>query len=136
MEGDGAVTQAFISLWGRGTQALVEMNARMPWRYPFSTVLRVVSERGVMENFQRFGRGAAPEVSLLRHRAGGRAEPVRIRAWDPYEAECRHFAHAVQGKAKPDPLRAENDRQALRILEGARESIRQKRTVPLRENHP
>ncbi len=135
VEADGAVTQAFISLWGRGVQALVEMNARMPWRYPFSTVVRIVSERGVLENVQRFGRGAAPEVSLMRHRAGGRVEPVRIQGWDPYEVECRHFVDAVRGKARPEPLRAENDLQALRIAEAARESIRRKRAVPLRGDH-
>jgi len=131
VEGDGAVTQAFVSLWGKGTQALVEMNARMPWRYPFSTAVRIVSERGVLENLQRFGRGSAPETSLLRHRAGGRVQPVKLRGWDPYEVECRHFVRCVQGRAKPDLLRAENDLHALRIAEAARESIRRKRTVPL-----
>lgn len=132
VETDGAVTQAFVSLWGKGTQALVEMNARMPRRYPFSTVARIVCERGVLENLQRFGLGAAPEMTLLRHRAGGRVRPVRLRGWDPYEAECRHFARCVQGKARPDLLRPENDLHALRIAEAARESIRRKRTVALR----
>lgn len=129
VEPDGAVTQAYVSLWGQGTQALVEMNARMPGRYPFSTVVRIVTERGVLENLQRFTRGAAPEAALFRHRAGGKVEPVRLRGWDPYAEECRHFARCVQGRARPEPLRAENDLHALRIAEAARESIRRKRTI-------
>jgi len=120
----GVAEHAFVDIAYRGRgHALVEGSAMMPPGFPFTTALRVVCDDGVLDHEARFLGGPIPTTRYTRYTADER-EPIHVRGWDPYEAECRHFVRSVQRKADPAVLSPHAEREALRLALCAKKSIR------------
>jgi UDP-N-acetylglucosamine 3-dehydrogenase len=127
----GVAEHAFVDIAYRGGgHAFVEGSAMMPPGFPFTTALRVICEHGVLDQEARFLRGPIPTTRYIRYTADER-EAVRVRGWDPYHAECRHFVRSVRKKADPAILSPWAERDALRIALAAKQSIRTGRRVAL-----
>ena len=95
----------------------------MPRRFPFTASLRVICDRGMFDFTVRFAGKPIPETDFVLYPARGKPKPIRIRGYDPYEEECRHFVRTVQGRADPVRLSAEGEREALRVAVAARAAI-------------
>lgn len=126
----GAVEHAFAMVEYRGGSALVEGSAMMPEGFPFTTALRVQCDHGALDHQGEFLGGPEPTNRFVRYGKTGR-EVLRVRGYDPYEAECRHFVRSVRGRADPGVLSALSDRESLRVALAAKRSIQTGRRVVL-----
>jgi UDP-N-acetylglucosamine 3-dehydrogenase len=105
--------------------ATVEASHAMPASYPFTARLRVLCERGLLE--QRFIAGAGDEVAgdvvsvLAVHPADGPAREFSAPG-DPWQAQLEHFLACVAGGVEPTDGSFAQARAALAIALAARDS--------------
>lgn len=127
----GTIDHVFASLQFKKVQGLVEGSALMPESFPFSSGVRVLCEKGMLETSIRFEGGEVPKIVLTHYPSQGEAETLQIPGHDPYEEECAYFVRCVQGEADPALLSAEAARDALRVSLSARESLKRRERVTL-----
>lgn len=126
----GVAQQFLISVTYRGGQALVEGSAMMPPGFPFTTALRVQGERGVLDLSAQFSRGPVPVEQFHVYGESGRTS-LRVGGRDPVELECAAFVRCVETRTGPIAASALAEREALRVAEGARKSLRTHSVVRL-----
>ncbi|HEX2955032.1 MAG TPA: Gfo/Idh/MocA family oxidoreductase [Bacillota bacterium] len=120
----GVNEQVNVLLEYDGITAMIEGSAMMPKSFPFSTSLRVVCEKAAVELNWHWGEHG-PISDLTLYPAAGSPQKLQIPDYDPYEAECRYFVDAVQGRVDPQLLGIEAACESLKIAVAARESFRQ-----------
>lgn len=126
----GAAEHILVVIGYRGGKAFVEGSGMMPPDFPFTTALRVQGDRGVLDLSSRFSRGPIPLESFHVYEEGGR-KSLRVRGRDPYEDECAAFVRCIEGRTDPMATSALAEREALRVAEGARKSLRTRGEVRL-----
>jgi UDP-N-acetylglucosamine 3-dehydrogenase len=125
----GVQDHVFASLAYDGTCSLVEGSAMMPDSFPFSSMVRITCEKGVLEYSFR---AAGPSVEmgqktnvLTYFPYEGEAQQLETPQVNPYEAECAYFVDCMRGKidSTSAPLTPEQARAALAVALAARESL-------------
>jgi UDP-N-acetylglucosamine 3-dehydrogenase len=126
----GVPEQTFIAITHRRGHGFVEGSAMMPPGFAFTTALRVQCERGVFDLMGQFLGGPIPKEQFIVYSEAG-LKRLPIRGKDPYELECRDFVRAVAGRRNSIALSARWERDALRVILAAKQSIRTQRPVRL-----
>jgi UDP-N-acetylglucosamine 3-dehydrogenase len=104
------------------TYAVIEGSGIMPPSFPFSTGFRIVGEKGAIDVNWRWG-GEAPVSEVTLYPGQGKPEVLSIPDYDPYEAECRYFIDALQGKTDPGLLGIATACDSLGIASAGMESL-------------
>jgi UDP-N-acetylglucosamine 3-dehydrogenase len=107
--------------------ASAEASNLMPLDFPFTTGLRVVCDRGVIEYQFRAG-GASfetgqPEHYCLIHEDQRPSQPVEFEPGDAFEREIAYFVSCVERDTPPDVVTAEDARLAVQTALAARASL-------------
>ncbi len=119
----GAFEHAFVSLHFRGVHGLAEGSVMMPGSWPFTTVHRVVCEKGAYEVRFRLLREGPRTEFMFYPRSGEPVAPKYVEV-DPYREECLHFVKCVSGHAEPGPLSSESALDSLRIALAAGQALK------------
>lgn len=123
--GDGINESINVLLEYDSISAAIEGSTLMPKSFPFSTSLRVVCEKGMLELNWHWG-STGPVNDLTLYPEEGNPEKLIVPDYDPYQAECKYFVDCLKGKAAPDLLGIETAYHSLQIAVAARESFLQK----------
>ena len=100
--------------------------------FPFTTVVRVLCERGTIDWVFRAGKnieGRSSESDLIVYKADGSSYKPEIEQIDPYLAECKYFIDCLDNKREIERSTLENGRAALELSLAARKSAKEKITV-------
>jgi predicted dehydrogenase len=126
----GRVDHALVALeHDRGVAAFVEASRILPASFPFEISARLVCERAMLEWRLRFVGAGPPRLRVAIHPDAGPAEVSEELEENPYEAECRHFVQSIRGDADPSLLSGEAALEGLRVLDAARRSLAEGRSV-------
>ena len=108
-----------------GANAFVDGSEFMPPGYPFTSALKVLCDRGVIEFLFRAG-GVSVEMgggaSLIAHEAG-RSYPLTPPPGDAYENEIAYFVDCVRNGVPPELGAPEQARLAVATADAARRSL-------------
>lgn len=135
-EGSDVFTQAhvFALVECEHGEGLAEGGMVMPTTYPFSSSLRVVCERGILEYAfhapQASGGGniGSVERSPVRlYRPGGEAEKLLVEIADPWTSELSYFLECIEHDRAPEQGNADQARDALRVALAVNRSIASRR---------
>ena len=119
----GAFEHAFVGLHFRGAHGLAEGSVMMPSSWPFTTLHRVVCERGAYEvRFRFLPKG--PSTEFMFYPRSGAPEVPKYIDVDPYREECVHFVNCVRNHADPGPLGSESALDSLRIALAAGQALK------------
>lgn len=119
-----------------GVSAMAEGTSLMPAGYPFSMLLAVRCEGGVVEYVLRAGgeqvnSADAGQNSLLVYRPGEAAQPLECTPGDPYALEIAAFVQAAQTGVAPANGTPAQGRLAVQTALAARRSIETGEVVAL-----
>jgi predicted dehydrogenase len=111
-----------------GVSAVAEGTSLMPAGYPFSMLLTVRCEQGVVEYVLRAGgeqvdSADAGQNSLLVYRPGEAPQPLACTPGDPYALEVAAFVQAAQTGVAPANGTPQQGRLAVATALAARQSI-------------
>lgn len=130
----GAFEHAFVNLHYRDVHGLVEGGVMMPASWPFTTVHRIVCEKGAYEvRFSLLPKG--PKTELWFYPSEGRPQEPEYEEVDPYYEECRYFVECVNGRRNPDLLGYEGALDALRVAFAAGQALKSDKPL-LMTPHP
>jgi predicted dehydrogenase len=119
----GVAEHFLVGITYPGGKAFVEGSAMMPQGFPFATALRVQGDRGVLDLLDQFLQGPIPVETFHVYEEDGR-KSLRVGGRDPYELECAAFVRSVETGKGPLTKSALAEREALRVAEAARKSLR------------
>jgi len=97
-----------------GRQATVQASALMPTGFPFTVGFRALFERAGFELHSVF-EGGPPRSSFTTFRDNVPGEVVTLPGSDPYQAELRHFAECIEGRADRDLYDVDRAIEALQL---------------------
>lgn len=122
----------FASLEYENFLGIVEASAKVPKDFTGTQSVQIICEKGVLETTTRFISEGLIESALMLYPKGERQKEIKVREYDPYEAECEYFVRCVQGNADAELLSPECAQDALRVSLATRDSLRQDKPVVIR----
>lgn len=118
-----------------GVRAVAEASYQMPDDWPFTALLRVTAEKGVLEYSLRAGSNienlASAGETLTQYIHRQPPQVLSVDKHDPFDQEIAYFISCVEGGVPCDKVPLEESVQVIRILQAAKQSLETGQVVHL-----
>ncbi len=117
-----------------GKSGLAESGWGFSGSFPFTMVLRILCEKGVIEWIFRAGKNIeerSQKANLLVYKSDGSINEPKIEQEDAYLLECNYFINCLENNKNIEIATLEDGRRALELALAATKSAKEKTVIKL-----